>query len=108
MLELNARDFIELIHDLLASEHAIRGKSGELTPMLAAHRDQANGKVIALLKKLELPVSVKTAEEMTAGAKTIERLHESLEPQIVGSIRSADHGAARCRCRGAGDLLLLL
>jgi hypothetical protein len=79
MLELNARDFIELIHDLLASEHAIRGKSGELTPMLAAHRDQANGQVISLLKKLELPVSVKAAEEMIAGAKTIERLHESLE-----------------------------
>jgi hypothetical protein len=79
MLELNARDFIELIHDLLASEHAIRGRSGELTPMLAAHRDEANGKIISLLKKLELPVSAKTAEEMIAGAKTVERLHESLE-----------------------------
>jgi hypothetical protein len=78
MLELNARDLIELIHDLLASEHSIRGKSGELTPMLVAHRDEANGKVISLLKTLELPISAKTAEEMIAGARTIERLHESL------------------------------
>jgi glutamine synthetase adenylyltransferase len=78
MLELNARELIELIHDLLASEHAIRGKSGVLTPMLAATRDQANDKVIELLRNLELPQSLRTAEEMVAGARTIERLHEGL------------------------------
>jgi hypothetical protein len=85
MIELDARDLIELIHDLLGSERAIRGKTGELTPMLAAHRDQANGKVISLLKKLELPHSVKVAEEMIAGARTIERLHETLE-QLWNSV----------------------
>jgi hypothetical protein len=78
MVELDARDFIELIHGLLWSERAIRGQSGELTAMLAAKRDKANDEVIALLKKLELPVSVKTAEEMVAGARTIERFHEAL------------------------------
>jgi hypothetical protein len=78
MLELNARDFIELIHDLLGSEQAIRGKSGELGPMLAATRDKANAEVIPLLKKLELPVSTKVAEEMIGGAETIERFHEAI------------------------------
>jgi hypothetical protein len=29
-------------------------------------------------------------------------------PQTAGSIQSADRGAARCRCRGAGELQLLL
>jgi hypothetical protein len=85
MIELDARDLIELIHALLGSEHAIRGTSGVLTPMLAAERDQANGKVISLLKKLELPHSTTVAEEMVAGAKTIERLHEALE-QLWNSI----------------------
>jgi hypothetical protein len=78
MIQFNARDLIELIRDLLGSEQAIRGKSGELTPMLLAVRDKANVEVISLLKQLELPVSTKTAEEMITAAKTIERLHESL------------------------------
>jgi hypothetical protein len=85
MLELNARDLIELIHDLLASEQAIRGKTGALTPMLLAHRDEANENVVSLLRMLELPLSEKTAEEMLAGAKTIERLHEAIE-QLWNSV----------------------
>jgi hypothetical protein len=78
MLELNARDFIELIHSLLGSEHAIRGKSGDLGQALAATRDQANERVATLLRGLDLPVSLKVAEEMIGGAKTIERLHEGI------------------------------
>jgi hypothetical protein len=79
MLELNAREFIELIHALLATERSIRGHTGELGPMLTASRDRANGEVIKALKKLELPHSIKTAEEMVAGAKTIEGLHKAIE-----------------------------
>jgi hypothetical protein len=79
MIELNARDLLGLVHSLLGSEQAIRGKSGVLTPMLAAGRDKANGELISLLKKLELPHSVTVAEEMIGGAKTIERLHEAKE-----------------------------
>jgi hypothetical protein len=85
MLELNARDLLELVRNLLGSELAIRGKSGALTAMLAAERDKANGEVISLLNKLELPHSAKVAEEMLAGAKTIERLHEALE-QLWNSV----------------------
>jgi hypothetical protein len=79
MLTLNARKFIELIHALLGSERAIRGLSGVLTPMLMVSRDQANDETIALLKGLELPVSVKVAEEMVAGAKTVEAFHKAIE-----------------------------
>jgi hypothetical protein len=79
MLELDAREFIEIIHLLLTAEHQIREKAGELTPMLLASRDLANDKMVASLNKLELPVSVKTAEEMVAGAKTIEALHSAME-----------------------------
>jgi hypothetical protein len=79
MLELDAREFIEMIHALLTTERQIRGQTGELTPMLRATRDQANDQMIASLKKLELPVSVKTAQEMVMGAKTIEALHSAIE-----------------------------
>jgi hypothetical protein len=79
MLELNARDVIELIHGLLTSERAIRGKTGELGPMLTASRDQANDEMIRTLKKLELHHSTKVAQEMISGAKTIEGLHKAIE-----------------------------
>jgi hypothetical protein len=79
MLELDAREFIEMIHALLTTERQIRGQTGELTPMLRATRNQANDEMIASLKKLELPVSVKTAQEMVIGAKTIEALHRAIE-----------------------------
>src|SRR6266404_438123 len=79
MLELDAREFIEMIHALLATERQIRGQTGELTPMLRATRDQANDEMIASLKKLELPVSVKTAQEMVMGSVTIEALHRAIE-----------------------------
>ena len=78
MLELNAREFIQMIHALLAAENSGRGRTGPLTPMLVASRDRANDEMIGSLKKLELPVSVKTAEEMVSGAKTIEALHEAI------------------------------
>jgi hypothetical protein len=34
MIELDARDLIELIHGLLSAERAIHGTSGDLPPML--------------------------------------------------------------------------
>ena len=79
MLELDAREFIEMIHLLLTAENQVREKAGELTPILLASRDLANDKMVASLNKLELPVSVKTAEEMVAEAKTIEALHSAME-----------------------------
>jgi hypothetical protein len=79
MLELDARELIEVIHLLLTAEHQIREKAGELTPILLASRDLANDKMVASLNKLELPVSVKTAEEIVAEAKTIEVLHSAME-----------------------------
>jgi hypothetical protein len=85
MLELDAREFIEIIHALLTTERQIRGQTGELTPMLRAMRDQANDSMIASLKKLELPVSVKTAQEMVMGARTIEALHKAIE-QLWNSV----------------------
>jgi len=79
MLELDAREFIELIHALLATERSIRGQTGELTPMLREMRDRANNEMISSLKKLDLPVSIKTAEEMIMGARTIEAMHKAIE-----------------------------
>ena len=78
MLELNEREFIEMIHGLLAAENSGRGQTGPLTPMLVASRDRANDAMIGSLKKLELPVSVKTAEEMVSGARTMEALHDAI------------------------------
>jgi hypothetical protein len=68
-----------MIHALLATERSIRGQTGPLTPMLVASRNHANAEMVASLKKLELPHSAKTAEEMVAGAKTIEGLHKAIE-----------------------------
>lgn len=79
MLELNAREFIEMIHALLATESSIRGQTGPLTPMLVETRNRANNEMVGSLKKLELPVSIKTAEEMVMGAKTLEALHKAIE-----------------------------
>ena len=47
--------------------------------MLRDMRDQANNEMIAGLQKLDLPVSIKTAQEMVIGARTIEAMHKAIE-----------------------------
>jgi len=79
MLTLDAKEFIEVLHSLLRVEQAFRGKTGIIVAAAQADVDKSIEEIIRRLKKLDLPVSVKTAEHMCKDCNTQSKLHEGIK-----------------------------
>jgi hypothetical protein len=69
MLSLEGKEFVSLIHHLINVEMVSRGKTGPLGPNAIQTVKDTAETAIKILVNLDLPVSVKTAQEMLLGAK---------------------------------------
>lgn len=79
MLTLDAREFIEVLHGLLSVEQSHRGKTGPIVASAQADADSSINEIIRRLQRLDLPVSVRTAQRMCTGCHTKEKLHEGIK-----------------------------
>ena len=83
MLILDAKEFVRLLHALFDSELRTRGKTGPVANR--AQAEDAAKNIIEMLRALDLPVSIKTAENMICGCTDYEKLHRGLE-QLTANV----------------------
>ena len=76
MLTLEGRELTEIIKLLSDVIHTYGQRSGELPEASKKSAAIAMDEVVRRLKKLDLPVSIKTAEELCYGCKTYEEMYK--------------------------------
>jgi hypothetical protein len=91
MLILQAEEFISLLHSLFDSESKTREMEGQILGDALLRTENATKEVISQLKALDLPVSIKTAEQMLAGCSDYEKLHSGIE-QLANTVMLELHG----------------
>ena len=91
MLTLQAEEFISLLHSLIDTEAKTRKMAGQILGDARVRTDNAAKEMISLLNKLDLPVSIKTAEQMLVGCSDYEKLHRGIE-QLTNTVMLELHG----------------
>jgi hypothetical protein len=91
MLILKAEEFISLLHSLLDTESKTRKMAGQILGDGLLITGNATKEIISLLKELDLPVSIKTAEQMLVGCGDYEKLHSGIQ-QLANTVMLELHG----------------
>lgn len=79
MITLDAKNFMSMFHTLLNIEMMLRGHKGKIDAATLSKGATGVQEIVDALRNLDLPVSVKTAENMLATATTAEALHKAVE-----------------------------
>jgi hypothetical protein len=85
MLTLDAKPFVLLFHNLIATELLIRGTKGPLPLRVKMEMVTGAQNVANELRQLDLPHSVQVAEQMLPDCKTSDELHRGIE-QLINSL----------------------
>jgi hypothetical protein len=90
MITLDAKNFIMLLHTLLATEMRARHLTG---PMTGEFREVANAqtlKLIEYMEELDLEHSIKTARQLVIDAPTGEKFHEGMTHLVTTVMLEAE------------------
>jgi hypothetical protein len=85
MLTLDAKTFVSLFHNLIATELEVRGKKGHLPLGVKMTLVTGAQNIANELRALDLPHSVQVTEQMLSNCQSTDDLHRGIE-QLINSL----------------------